>query len=166
MRYTLATRAYTVVKAAVRRVMDALSESGIEVEPREFAEGTRTAEDAAAALGVEVGQIVKSLVFTAGGEPLLVLVSGANRASVPKLEAALGTPVGRADAATVRGATGYAIGGVPPIGHFQRLRTLVDAALLGYPVVWAAAGTPNSVFPVEPDALVRTTGGVVLDVAE
>ncbi len=154
------------MKAAVRRVALALAEAGIETEPVELGEDTRTAEAAARAVGVEVGQIVKSLVFLAGSEPVLALVSGANRANMRKLEEALGCVVARADAATVRQATGYAIGGVPPLGHARTLRTLVDRDLLQYPLVYAAAGTPNSIFPVEPDALVTATAGAVLDLAE
>lgn len=154
------------MKAAVRRVALALAAAGIETEPVELGEDTRTAGAAARAVGVEVGQIVKSLVFLAGSEPMLVLVSGANRASMPKLEESLGSVVARADAGTVRRATGYAIGGVPPLGHARKLRTLVDRDLLQYPLVYAAAGTPNSIFPVEPDALVTATGGDVLDVRE
>ncbi len=154
------------MKAAVRRVVEAFAEAGVLVQPVEFEQSTRTAEDAARALGVEVGQIVKSLVFVAGGNPLLVLVSGSNRASAAKLEAILGGAVARADAEVVRQATGYTIGGVPPLGHAGQLRTLVDADLLGYDVVYGAAGTPNSVFPIEPKALVAATGGEVADVRE
>lgn len=154
------------MKPAVRQVVDALLEAGVETQPVEFEASTRTAEDAASALGVDVGQIVKSLLFVQGGEPALVLVSGANRASTPKLEAALGGVVIRADAGTVRRVTGYAIGGVPPVGHPEPLRTLIDADLLAYPTVYAAAGTPNSIFPIEPRALVEATGGRVLDLKE
>lgn len=146
--------------------MDALLDAGIQTEPVEFGESTRTAEDAARALGVEVGQIVKSLVFMSGSEPVLALVSGANRASMGKLGEALGGGVKRADADTVRRATGFAIGGVPPLGHAQRLRTLIDADLLLYPMVYAAAGTPNSIFPIEPRALVSATGGQVVALKE
>jgi prolyl-tRNA editing enzyme YbaK/EbsC (Cys-tRNA(Pro) deacylase) len=152
------------VKPAVRRVVGALAEAGVEVRPIEFEQSTRTAEDAARALGAGVGQIVKSLLFLAGDEPLLVLVSGSNKASMPKLEAVTHLPVTRADAEAVRLATGYAIGGVPPLGHPRKLRTLVDADLLAYDVVYAAAGTPNSVFAIEPQELLRATGGEVADI--
>lgn len=152
------------MKPHVRRVAEAFVSAGVEIEPREFPAGTRTAADAARALGVEVGQIVKSLVFVADGAPFLALVSGANRADPAKLAALVGAPVARADAAIVRTATGYAIGGVPPLGHPAPLRTLVDRDLLGYTTLYAAAGTPDTVFPIAPDALVRATGGEVADV--
>jgi prolyl-tRNA editing enzyme YbaK/EbsC (Cys-tRNA(Pro) deacylase) len=126
---------------------------------REFPEGTHTAAQAAEALGVAVGQIVKSLVFVRGdGAPLLVLCSGANRVD----EHALG--VAKADAAVVRAATGTSIGGVAPYGHPEPLETLVDEDLLSYDVVWAAAGTPRHVFPIAPGELVARTGGTVVRV--
>lgn len=131
-----------------------------------FPAGTRTASDAAAAIGCDVAQIVKSLVFRrAGGAALLVLASGRNRVDERKVEALLGETVGKADAAFVRAATGFAIGGVPPAGHPERLETLVDADLLRYDELWAAAGTPQTVFPVRPQELVAITGGRVVDVA-
>ena len=123
---------------------------------REFPEGTRTAADAAAAIGCEVGQIVKSLVFVRRGTPVLVLCSGANTVD----QEALGLE--KADAASVREHTGFAIGGVPPYGWTGRTpapETLVDEDLLGYDVVWAAAGTPRSVFPLTPADLVANSGG-------
>lgn len=150
---------------AVERVRAALGRVGVNIEIREFAESTRTAQEAADAVGTSVGQIVKSLVFVAGGNPVLVLVSGANRADTGKLEALLGAPVERADPATVREATGFAIGGVPPVGHPSSLPTLVDEDLLQYETVYAAAGTPNSMFAIAPRELVRITGGRVVDVA-
>ncbi len=125
-------------------------------DAREFPAGTRTAQDAAAAIGCEVGQIVKSLVFRRpDGTPLLVLCSGANRVD----EGALG--VEKADAAFVREHTGAAIGGVPPFGHPEPLETVVDSDLMRFDVVWAAAGTPTSVFPIEAAHIVRLTGGRV-----
>ncbi len=144
------------------RVADAARARGLELELREFPEGTRTAEDAARAIGVEVGQIVKSLVFTLDGELVIALVSGKNRLDEASLAATLGgEQVGRADAAGVREATGYAIGGVPPFGHPRALPTAIDEDLLGYEEVWAAAGTPRDVFAVDPGELVRLTGGTV-----
>ena len=122
---------------------------------REFPQGTRTAADAAAAIGCEVGAICKSLVFRVGDEPLLVIASGANRVDEARFGAV------KADAAFVREHTGYAIGGVPPYGHPRALRTVVDEDLLAYATVWAAAGTPSSVFPLAPDELVRRTGASV-----
>jgi prolyl-tRNA editing enzyme YbaK/EbsC (Cys-tRNA(Pro) deacylase) len=116
---------------------------------REFPAGTRTAADAAAAIGCEVGAICKSLVFRVGDEPLLVIASGANRVDEARFAA------DKADAAFVREHTGFAIGGVPPYGHPRALRTVLDEDLLGYDTVWAAAGTPSSVFPIAPAELVR-----------
>jgi Cys-tRNA(Pro) deacylase len=153
------------MKAAVQRVADALAAAGIAVEVQEFAESTRTAEEAAAAVGAAVGQIVKSLVFLAGTQPILALVSGANRADSAKLAAAAGAAIKRADADTVRTATGYAIGGVPPVGLATSLPTYFDRDLLQYPVVWAAAGTPNAVFRIAPDDLARVSGATVVDLA-
>ncbi len=153
------------MKEATRRVMDALEAAGIETRVVEFAERTRTAEEAAAAVGTTVGRIVKSLVFVAGDEPVLALVSGANRLDTERLAADLGRPIRRAKADEVREATGFAIGGVPPLGHARRLAVYVDRDLTGYDVVYAAAGTPNSVFPIAPTDLVRVTGGAVLDLA-
>ena len=126
---------------------------------REFPEGTRTAQDAAAAIGCTVGQIVKSLVFLRDGEPVLVLSSGANTVDAQRLG------LDKADANVVRRATGFAIGGVPPYGHPAPLETLVDEDLLGYDEIWAAAGTPRSVFPLTPGELVERTGGTVTRVS-
>jgi prolyl-tRNA editing enzyme YbaK/EbsC (Cys-tRNA(Pro) deacylase) len=131
-----------------------------------FPEGTRTAEDAAAAIGCDVAQIVKSLVFRrAGGAALLVLASGRNRVDERKVEALVGEAVGKADAAFVRDATGFAIGGVPPAGHREPLETLVDEDLLQHTVLWAAAGTPRTVFPIKPWELMALTGGRAVDLA-
>jgi len=129
---------------------------------REFPEGTRTAADAAAAIGCDVGQIVKSLVFTRGGEPLLVLCSGANTVDAGRLG------LEKADAAFAREHSGFAIGGVPPYGWRGATaapETLVDEDLLGYDEVWAAAGTPRSVFPLTPAELVERSGGVAAKVS-
>jgi prolyl-tRNA editing enzyme YbaK/EbsC (Cys-tRNA(Pro) deacylase) len=126
---------------------------------REFPAGTRTAADAAAAIGCEVGAICKSLVFRVGDEPLLVIASGANRVDEERFGAV------KADAAFVREQTGFAIGGVPPFGHMRAIETVVDEDLLGYETVWAAAGTPSSVFPIAPAELVARTGGRVARVA-
>ena len=131
-----------------------------------FPEGTRTAVDAAAAIGCDVGQIVKSLVFRReGGEPLLVLASGSNRVDEAKVAGLVGEAIGKADAAFVRGATGFAIGGVPPAGHVAAIETLVDEDLLAYDEVWAAAGTPRTVFPLTPAELLSLTDGRVAGVA-
>jgi prolyl-tRNA editing enzyme YbaK/EbsC (Cys-tRNA(Pro) deacylase) len=153
------------MKASVARVQDALRAAGVPAEIVEFPQSTRTAAEAAAAVGAQVGQIVKSLVFLAGGRPLLVLVSGAHRADNAKLECAAGAAIQRADADTVRASTGFAIGGVPPVGHSAALATYLDRDLLQYPTVWAAAGTPNAVFAITPGELLRITGAHVVDVA-
>jgi prolyl-tRNA editing enzyme YbaK/EbsC (Cys-tRNA(Pro) deacylase) len=145
--------------SAVDRVVAALASAGVDPEIREFAEGTRTAPEAAAAVGCEVGQICKSLVFRVGDDPLLVIASGANRVD----EARFGAT--KADAAFVRETTGFAIGGVPPVGHAQPIDTVVDADLLRYDVVWAAAGTPRAVFAIAPAALVEVSGGRVARVS-
>ena len=137
----------------------------MEVDARELPDSTRTASEAAAAVGCEVGAIVKSLVFRVGDEAVLALVSGGNRADESLLQAGFGTAVERADADFVRAATGYSIGGVPPIGHPRPLRTLVDEDLLRFPVVWGAAGTPRSVFPIAPDELARLAGATVVRLA-
>lgn len=132
---------------------------------REFAETTATAADAAAALGIPVGEIVKSLVFMSGDRAVVVLTSGPNRVDVQKLERLTGEKVARANADQVRQATSFAIGGVPPFGFPEPLMTYFDADLLQYPEVWAAAGTPNSVFPIDPRDLVRICAAEVVDVA-
>jgi Cys-tRNA(Pro) deacylase len=148
--------------ANVVRVAAAASELGLVVEPRTFPDGTRTADDAAKAVGCAVGQIVKSLVFLLDGAPVMALVSGSNRLDDQRLADALGGErVARADADAVRAATGYPIGGVPPFGHATALPTAIDEDLVAYPEVWAAAGTPRDVFAVAPADLVRATGGTV-----
>lgn len=138
-----------------------------DVAVQRFPAGTRTAADAAAAIGCDVAQIVKSLVFTADDEPVLVLTSGANRVDTGAVAGLLGADrVAKADADQVRTATGFAIGGTPPFGHPAPLRTLVDRDLLDHEVVWAAAGTPDSVFPLSPDVVVACSNGTVADVAQ
>lgn len=152
---------------AVGRVRSALAAAGVEVRVVEFAESTRTAQDAARAVGTTIGQIVKSLVFLADGRPVLVLASGANRVDTAKVARLAGAArVEKATADATREATGFSIGGVPPVGHRAALPVYVDAALLAYDVVFAAAGTPHAVFPIEPSALVRVTAGTVGDLAE
>ncbi len=132
-------------------------------EVKRFPEGTRTAEDAARAIGCSLGQIVKSLVFLAEGRPVVALISGANRLDPERLGRLAGLPVAKADAETTRRATGFAIGGVPPFGHLHPLAIYVDRDLLGYGVVWAAAGRPDSVFAIAPDRLLAISGGDVAD---
>jgi len=133
----------------------------------EFEASTRTSEDAAAAVGCTVAEIAKSLVFrSASGRPVLVIASGANRVDEKKVRALLGEKIERADADFVRTMTGYAIGGVPPIGHAVAPVVLIDDDLQRFPAVWAAAGTPNAVFKVAPADLVRLTEGRLADVAK
>lgn len=148
---------------AAARVEAALRGHGLAGGVVELDASARTAAEAAAACGVGVGQIVKSLVFVAGDEPVLVLVSGANEADEARLAALLGKPVRRADADTVRDATGFAIGGVPPVGHARALRVLIDRDLLAHDRLFAAAGTPRAIFPIMPQDLCRITGGQVED---
>ncbi|MEV0439867.1 YbaK/EbsC family protein [Streptomyces spectabilis] len=134
---------------------------------RRFPDRTRTAAEAAAAIGCEQDRICKSLVFAADGVPVLVLVDGASRVDVERVRAELGAErVTRADAAVVRETTGYAIGGVPPFGHATRVRVLADRSLLAHDLVWAAAGTPHTVFPMDPESLVAHAGGTLVDVRE
>ena len=156
-------RAPQVIPPAAARVQGALQALGVDCEVIVLAESARTAAQAAAACGVAVGQIVKSLVFLAGDEPILVLVSGANQADERRLGDLSGQTVRRADADVVRGATGYAIGGVPPVGHPRALRVFIDRDLLAYDRLIAAAGTPHAVFPITPADLCRVTGGSVTD---
>ena len=146
------------------RVIAAAREAGLEITTRRFPEGTKTAADAAAAIGVVVGQIVKSLVFGVDNEIVMALVSGSNQLDEKKLAtAAGGSKCSRVDADAVRAATGYPIGGVPPFGHSTQLRVFVDPDLLQYNEVWAAAGTWNDNFGAAPADIVRVAGGVVTD---
>lgn len=146
------------------RVVEAAAERGLTIEPRRFPEGTKTAADAAAAIGVDVGQIVKSLVFAVDDEVVLAYMSGANQLDEAKLAAAAGgTRCQRVDADAVRAATGFPIGGVPPFGHATAVPIFVDADLLAHDEVWAAAGTPHDVFGVVPADLVRVSDGQVAD---
>jgi prolyl-tRNA editing enzyme YbaK/EbsC (Cys-tRNA(Pro) deacylase) len=140
---------------------------GFEVEPEEFPEGTKTAADAADAIGCDVAQIASSLVFLADDEPVVVVTSGANRASEAKVAAAVGaSDVRMADPDEVREATGWSIGGVPPFCHDRELRVLFDETLADNDTVWAAAGTPEAVFPIDPDRLVDIADAEPADVAE
>jgi prolyl-tRNA editing enzyme YbaK/EbsC (Cys-tRNA(Pro) deacylase) len=148
----------------VVRVVEAARSAGLDIETRRFPEGTKTAQDAATAIGVQVGQIVKSLVFGVDGNIVMALVSGANQLDEAKLAAAAGGErCARVDADAVRAATGFPIGGVPPFGHATQLRVFVDPDLLQYDEVWAAAGTWNDNFGAAPADIVRVAGGVVTD---
>lgn len=155
-----------MASAAVERFAERARALGVDPHVREFPAGTRTAVDAAAAVGCDVGAIVKSLVFVADDAPVLVLTSGANRVDEARLATELGAgAVRKADADEVRAATGYAIGGTPPFGHDTALTVLIDPALLAFDEVWAAAGTPTTVFPLAPTALVAASGARAADVA-
>lgn len=155
------------LSGAAQRIQDLLASRGLSHRVVEFEQTTRSAAEAAAAVGCTVAQIAKSIVFkAASGAPVLVIASGPNRVDEAKVAAALGEAIGKADAAFVREATGFAIGGVPPLGHARAPRTLIDSDLLALPTIWAAAGTPNAVFQLSPDELVAMTGGTVADVAQ
>ncbi|RME82798.1 MAG: YbaK/EbsC family protein [Caldilineae bacterium] len=151
------------------RVQEAGRALGLDIRVMEFDQSTRTAADAAAAVGCQVGQIVKSLVFLVDGDPVICLVSGSNRLDERKLAAWAGVSrkrVRRADADSARAATGFAIGGVAPFGYPRPLTVLCDQDLMRYDVVWAAAGTPNAVFAIAPPALIEATHAQVLDLAK
>ncbi len=154
------------LSGAAQRVQDALSALGLGNTVVELAQTTRTSADAAAALGCTIAQIAKSIVFkSAGGAPVLVIASGTNRVDERKVAALLGEAIGKADAEFVRAATGFVIGGVPPLGHAVPIRTVIDRDLLQHATIWAAAGTPNAVFRLTPDELVKITGATPDDVA-
>ena len=154
------------LEPAARRVQEALRAKGLDCEVRHMGRTTRTAEEAAAACGCDVGQIVKSLVFrgSKSGEAYLLLVSGKNRVNEGSVAGRIGEPLVRPNANFVREATGFAIGGVPPLGHAQALATFMDEALMAYDVVWAAAGTPDAVFPIAPARLAEATAATILGV--
>ncbi|HZT18157.1 MAG TPA: YbaK/EbsC family protein [Dongiaceae bacterium] len=155
------------MRPAAARVQSLLRAAGLEAEVVEFAETTRTSAEAAAQIGCAVAQIAKSLVFRAKatGRPVLVIASGANRVDEKAVEALLGEKIGKADADFVRDKTGYAIGGVAPVGHATPPVTFIDESLLAFEVIWAAAGTPFAVFPLAPAELQRLTGGRVAAIA-
>lgn len=153
--------------APTDRVKMALAAKGLTVSVREFPQSTRTADDAARAVGTSVSQIVKSLVFLVDESPVLVLVSGANRVDLHKLATASAARVAKkADADLVRRVTGFAVGGVPPVGHADPLPVYIDQDLMAFPVVYAAAGTPTAVFEVDPHRLAEVTAGTVIDLRE
>jgi len=156
------------LKDSARRVREALAARGFDFQIREFPASTRTSAEAAAAIGCTVAQIAKSLIFRAkrSDRPVLVMASGANRVDEKALAALVGEPIGRADADFVRRTTGFAIGGVPPVGHASPPITLIDRDLMDLEEIWAAAGTPNAVFLLTPQDLVSLTGGQVADVKQ
>ena len=156
------------LSASAQKVQDALHALGFSNRVVERAQSTRTSAEAAAAVGCTVSQIAKSIVFRAAASdrPVLVIASGVNRVDERKVATAIGESLRKADAQWVRDKTGFVIGGVPPLAHDTKPRILVDRDLLALPEIWAAAGTPNAVFKLTPDELVRMTAGDVVDVAE
>jgi len=149
------------VRTSAERVRQALAGLGHAPDIKEFSETTRTSVEAAAAIGCTVAQIAKSLVFRAAGSnrAVLVIASGVNQVDEKLVAAALGDRIAKADATFVRDKTGFAIGGVAPVGHTEKPVTFIDEDLLGHAEIWAAAGTPNSVFRLTPQALIAMTGG-------
>lgn len=156
------------LSSSAQRVQEALSELGLTLQVVELPESTRTAAEAAAAIGCTVGQIAKSLIFKTKvtEKPVLVIASGSNRVDEQAIAAFIGEKITKADADFVRQHTGFAIGGVPPVGHVEELLTLIDADLLAYDDIWAAAGTPHAVFKLTGEDLVRATGGQIVGVKQ
>ena len=154
------------INPSAKKIQNILSELGSGYQVIEFTESTRTAQEAADRVGCQLGQIVKSLIFRgkASNKGILVLTSGSNRVDENKLSKYAGEPIGRADPEFVRTITGFAIGGVPPVGHIQPLETYIDEDLLQYTEVWAAAGTPNAVFQLPSSDLVKITSGKIVHV--
>jgi prolyl-tRNA editing enzyme YbaK/EbsC (Cys-tRNA(Pro) deacylase) len=156
-----------VVAGAIERFLESAEVLGHPVDVRRFPEGTKTAQDAARAIGCDVGQIVKSLVFVADERPVLALTSGANRVDLERLASLAGAKeVRRASPEEAREATGFAVGGTPPFGHPERVRAFIDRDLLAYDEVWAAAGTPDAVFVLTPAELRRSALAEVVDLKE
>jgi prolyl-tRNA editing enzyme YbaK/EbsC (Cys-tRNA(Pro) deacylase) len=145
------------------RVQTYLDQFGMKLEVQELSQSTRTAQEAADAVGCELGQIVKSLVFRSGQTPLLFLVSGKNQLNIQKAESNLGMKIQKADADFAREQTGYPIGGVPPVAHENPIDIFIDADLMAYEEIWAAAGTPNAVFRIKSKDLPRITNGRIFD---
>ena len=154
------------LSSSAQKVQDALNTLGYNYEIIEFEESTRTALEAAERVGCDVGQIVKSLIFQGktSEKPILILTSGANQVDVKRMKTHADEKIGRADPAFVREWTGYAIGGIPPLGHLKPMDTYIDEDLLQYEKVWAAAGTPNAVFEMDADQLQKMTNGKVVGV--
>jgi prolyl-tRNA editing enzyme YbaK/EbsC (Cys-tRNA(Pro) deacylase) len=154
------------LSSSAQKFQQSLKAIGMSLEVIELADSTRTSLEAAHALGCQVGQIAKSLVFRAliSHRPLLVIASGSNRVNEKVIAELVGEVIGKADADFVRERTGYVIGGVPPLGHTESLQTFIDQDLWQYPEIWAAAGTPHAVFRLTPDDLLRMTGGLVIKV--
>ncbi|MGI5922277.1 MAG: YbaK/EbsC family protein [Syntrophomonadaceae bacterium] len=151
---------------SAQKIQAVLNEYGLELKVVEFEESTRTSSEAAAAIGCELGQIAKSLIFKGKNteKPILVIASGDNRVDEKKIRALAGEKIGKADAAFVLKHTGYAIGGVPPVGHATPITPFIDQDLLRFEEIWSAAGTPHAVFKLTPDQLINITGGTLADV--
>jgi len=156
----------STLSPTVQKIQDLLNSLGYQFTVIEHAESTRTAQEAADRAGCELGQIVKSLIFKGkeSGKPILVLTSGVNRVDEKRISAYAGEGIGRADADFVRAVTGFAIGGVPPVGHIQKMETYIDEDFLHYPTIWAAAGTPNAIFELSTDVLQKITDGKIVRV--
>jgi prolyl-tRNA editing enzyme YbaK/EbsC (Cys-tRNA(Pro) deacylase) len=153
-------------RSSSRKVQEALIEHGVSSQVLEMPQSTRTADDAARAAGCQVGQIVKSIIFRGKKthQPILVATSGANRVNEKAIANLISEPLAKADAEFVREKTGFAIGGVPPVGHVQQIRIFIDEDLLQYNEIWAAAGTPKAIFKLTPQELQKITGGRVVSV--
>jgi len=151
---------------SAQKIQDLLKSLGYNLTVIEHAESTRTAQEAADRAGCELGQIVKSLIFKGktSNKPILVLTSGANRVDEKRIREYAGEGIGKADADFVRAVTGFAIGGVPPLGHIQKMETFIDEDFLQYPTIWAAAGTPNAIFELPTDVLQKITDGKIVRV--
>ncbi len=156
----------TELSEKAQKVQEFLTALGLSVEVKELPQSTRTAQEAAKAIGCAVGQIAKSLVFRGGqsGKAILVVASGSNRVNEARLAELAGEPVAKADASFVRAYTGFVIGGVPPVGHSSPLETYIDQDLLQYEEIWAAAGTPHAVFRLTPDELQKIVPGKIVSI--
>jgi len=156
----------STLSPSAQKIQNLLNELGYNYTVIEHAESTRTAQEAADRAGCQLGQIVKSLIFRGktSNKPILVLTSGANRVDEKRISGYASEPIARADADFVRAVTGFAIGGVPPIGHNQPMETYLDEDFLAYPTIWAAAGTPNAIFELKIEDLQKMTGGTVVQV--
>ena len=156
----------SAMNSSAKKVQDALNKLGYDLLVTEFAETTRTAQEAADAIGTTVAQIAKSLIFKGkqSNKPILIIASGVNRVNEKTVKETIGEKLGRADADYVRQHTGFVIGGVPPVGHTYKLSTFIDEDLLSFEDIWAAAGTPNAVFNLTPQQLVEMTGGQVISI--
>lgn len=155
------------LSSSAKRVQAAIKKLGFEFQIKELPESTRTAAEAAAAIDCEVAQIAKSIIFKTKNslKPVLVIASGANRINETTISQFVNEPIEKAEANFVRDQTGFAIGGVSPVGHLQKLLTFIDQDLLNYPQIWAAAGTPHAVFPLTPDELIKLTQGKVINIS-